>query len=93
MQDTIISVGEFQGRPAQWLKKLHDENSVLVLTENGRADAVVQDYARFQKQQETLLMLKLLVQGEADIQANRLHAQADVFAELRAALKEPGKDV
>ncbi len=46
---------------------MREEPGVLVLTQNGRASAVVQDYAQYQLQQEGLLMLKLLVQGEADI--------------------------
>ncbi len=93
MHDTIISLGDFQGSPAHWLHSLQHENSALVLTENGRASVVIQDYARFQKQQETLMMLKLLVQGEADIQAERLHTQADVFAGLRADLQDSRSDV
>lgn len=36
---------------------------------------------------ETDLMLKLLAQGEADIQNNRIKSQEQVFSELRTSLK------
>lgn len=92
MRNTIINLTEFQDTPTQWLQKLQQENSTLVLTENGHASAVVQDYAHYQKQQDTLLMLKLLVQGESDVQANRLHAQINVFSELKAKLSQEVDD-
>ena len=43
-------------------------------------------------QQEAFLMLKLMVQGEADAQNNRLIAQGVVFDTLRASLLTPSTE-
>ena len=83
MSDPIISLSDFKSDASQWLKRLQDESDAVVLTQNGRASAVVQSYDTFQRQQQALLMLKLLAQGEADIAAGRLIPQEEVFAELR----------
>ena len=83
MSDTIISLSDFKSDASQWLKRLQDESDAVVLTQNGRASAVVQSYDTFQRQQQALLMLKLLAQGEADIAAGRLIPQEEVFAKLR----------
>ncbi len=83
MSDPIISLSDFKSDASQWLKRLQDESDAVVLTQNGRASAVVQSYETFQRQQQALLMLKLLAQGEADIAAGRLIPQEEVFAELR----------
>ena len=79
----IISLSDFKSDASQWLKRLQDESDAVVLTQNGRASAVVQSYETFQRQQQALLMLKLLAQGEADIAAGRLIPQEEVFAKLR----------
>jgi prevent-host-death family protein len=83
MSDPIISLSDFKSDASQWLKRLQDESDAVVLTQNGRASAVVQSYETYQRQQQALLMLKLLAQGEADIAAGRLIPQEEVFAKLR----------
>jgi prevent-host-death family protein len=83
MSDPIISLSDFKADASQWLKRLQGESEAVVLTQNGRASAVVQSYEAFQRQQQALLMLKLLAQGEADIAAGRLIPQEAVFAKLR----------
>lgn len=83
MSDPIISLSDFKSDASQWLKRLQEESDAVVLTQNGRASAVVQSYETFQRQQQALLMLKLLAQGEADIAAGRLIPQEQVFAKLR----------
>jgi prevent-host-death family protein len=83
MNDPIISLSDFKSDASQWLKRLQEESDAVVLTQNGRASAVVQSYETFQRQQQALLMLKLLAQGEADIAAGRLIPQEEVFAKLR----------
>lgn len=83
MSDPIISLSDFKSDASQWLKRLQEESDAVVLTQNGRASAVVQSYETFQRQQQALLMLKLLAQGEADIAAGRLIPQEEVFATLR----------
>lgn len=87
MASTIISVTEFKAKAAQILAEIKAQEHTVVLTQNGRATAVVQDYEAHQRLQDAMLMLKLLSQGEADIAAGRTKPQREVFAELRARLE------
>lgn len=88
MSDPIISLSDFKSDASQWLKRLQDESDAVVLTQNGRASAVVQSYETFQRQQQALLMLKLLAQGEADIAAGRTFPQEEVFERIEKRLKQ-----
>ncbi len=88
MSDPIISLSDFKSDASQWLKRLQDESDAVVLTQNGRASAVVQSYETFQRQQQALLMLKLLAQGEADIAAGRTIPQEEVFERMEERLKQ-----
>jgi len=83
MSDPIISLSDFKADASQWIKRLQDASDAVVLTQNGRASAVVQSFESYQRQQQALLMLKLATQGEADIRAGRLTPQDAVFARLR----------
>ncbi|WP_022953340.1 type II toxin-antitoxin system Phd/YefM family antitoxin [Leucothrix mucor] len=86
MSEQIISLTEFKASASRLLESTRAGEN-LILTQNGSASAVVQDYDSYQKQRQAFLMLKLLVQGEADIQNNRTKPQKQVFSELRASLK------
>jgi prevent-host-death family protein len=90
MPDAIISLSEFKSDASRLLARMREEPGVLVLTQNGRASAVVQDYEQYQAEREGLLMLKLLVQGEVDVAQGRTIPQAEVFARLRQELSGPG---
>lgn len=58
----------------------------IIVTQNGAASAVVQNYESYQRTSAAGLLLKLVVQGEADVASGRTVSQDDVFADLRAHL-------
>ncbi len=87
MQQHIVNLTEFRSSARQMLEDLKD-GSHLILTQNGSASAVVQDYETYQQQQEAFLMLKLMAQGEGDIKHGRLTPQAEVFNDLRLELTQ-----
>jgi prevent-host-death family protein len=86
MATSIVSLSAFKAKAAQMLEEIRESQDHLVLTQNGSATAVVQDYASYQRLQDSLAMLKLMVQGESDIQAKRTTPQKRMFATIRARL-------
>ena len=90
MQEKIISLTDFKTSASRLLQETRG-GANIILTQNGTASAVVQDYARYCAQQEAFLMLKLMVQGEADAQKDRVAPQNKVFDSLRTALLKENK--
>jgi prevent-host-death family protein len=89
--EKVLSLSDFKADASRLLKEVHENPQSLVLTQNGRARAVVQDYEHFQVQQDALIMLKLMVQGEANIQNDDLSPQDEVFSSLRNKVKIAGQ--
>ena len=85
MQEQIISLTDFKTSASRLLQETRGGKNII-LTQNGSASAVVQDYANYRAQQDAFLMLKLMVQGEADVQKNRVIPQDKVFGTLRSSL-------
>ncbi|MCY3620334.1 MAG: type II toxin-antitoxin system Phd/YefM family antitoxin [Gammaproteobacteria bacterium] len=81
-----MSLSEFKAKAAQLLAEMKAGDQTIVVTQNGTATAVVQDYESHQRVQEALLFLKLVVQGEADVSAGRMVSQRQVFADIKAGL-------
>lgn len=90
MHEQIISLTDFKTSASRLLQETRG-GANIILTQNGSASAVVQDYATYRKQQDAFLMLKLMVQGEADVQKNLLTPQGKVFGSLRASLLKQQK--
>ena len=88
MTSKVISLSEFKATASQMLEQIKREQRPLVLTQNGAATAVVQDYESFRRTKDALVMLKLMVQGEADIKEGRVSSQRNVFRSLRKNLHE-----
>jgi prevent-host-death family protein len=87
MSEYILSLSDFKADASQLLKRMQETDSTpLVLTQNGRASAVVQSYDDYQHLQESLAMMKLLALGEADIQAGHVQPQDKLLARTRTRL-------
>ena len=86
MTTSIVSLSEFKAKAAQMLAEMKSTEHAIVLTQRGAASAVVQHFHSHQRLQNALIMLKLMVQGEADISAGRTTRQDRVFADLEARL-------
>ncbi len=86
MTTAIVSLSEFKAKAAQMLAEMKTTEHAIILTQRGAASAVVQDFDAHQRLRNALLMLKLMVQGEADIPAGRTTPQDRVFADIKARL-------
>ena len=89
MPTAVVSLSELKAKVAQMLAEMRATERESVLTQRGAASAVPQDVDRHQRQRSALLMLTLMVQAEADIQAGRTTPQDRVFAEIKARLSAP----
>ena len=90
MSQSILSLSEFKAEASRLLDKVRDEPGTLVLTQNGRARAVVEDYEQYQAREQALFMLKLMAQGERDAADGRVLPQEQVFEDLRQRLLASG---
>lgn len=87
MSEHILSLSDFKADASQLLKRMRDHDATpLVLTQNGRASAVVQSYEDYQQLQKSLAMMKLVSMGEADLANGKVTPQGEVFANARARL-------
>jgi len=87
MSDKIISLTHFKSQASKMLEDMHKTGTPVVLTQNGAATAVVQDVESYDRAQRALLMMKLMVQGEADVREGALSDHDSVFAALEKKLE------
>jgi len=68
----IVPLGEFKARAAKILRGLSAEGEPVVITQNGRAAAVVLSPEAFEEMRERTRVLEAVAEGLADVEAGRV---------------------
>jgi prevent-host-death family protein len=84
--EDIRPISYMKARAADLLNQVNDTHRPVVITQSGHARAILQDPETYEQTQAAMGMLKLLVQGEEDVRARRLHPQAEVFSRIERKL-------
>lgn len=87
----LVPIGEFRSRTARILDAMADEGRTLVITQNGKAKAVVMSPGAFDALRARQQVLEEIARGLADADAGRVQTTAQVRAALRARRKSPGQ--
>ena len=82
----IVPVSDFRQDAAAVLKKLQSSGGPLIVTQRGRAVAVMQSVEAYEKLQQERELLRLLAAGEREIAAGEGHTLASVLKEADALL-------
>jgi prevent-host-death family protein len=81
----IQPVSYLKANAAQIMREIAQDQRPVIITQNGKAAAVLQDVASFEQTQETLALLKILALGNAQIEAGKTKPAKEVFAKLRSS--------
>ena len=76
---TMIPVSELRQDTASVLATVRRSSSPVVITQRGRAAAVLMSVSEYERAEDERELLHLLARGERDIEANRGHDLADVM--------------
>lgn len=88
----VYSLTEFQRNAKMHLRQMKKTRRPHVLTVNGKAEAVVQDAASYQKVLEAIDRAEAIEgirRGLEDLKAGRAKPAEQVFAEMRRRFKIP----
>jgi prevent-host-death family protein len=76
--ENIVPITDLKRDAAGLVERATDEQSPIIITQNGRATAVLQDIHSYNRERESTAMMMLCAQGARDIAAGRTitHAEA-----------------
>ena len=85
--DAIEPVTVLKTRSAELIRRARETRQPVIITQNGKATAVLQDVESYQRQRQALLLLKYVALGERDLRDGAVLSDADADEHLRAKLK------
>ena len=84
----IVPVSDLRQDAAAVLRKLQSSPGPLVVTQRGRAVAVIQSIGAYEKSERERELLRLLAAGEREIDAGEGHTLSSVMKEADALLAD-----
>jgi prevent-host-death family protein len=86
IEEDIRPVTYLKARAADLLNQVNETRRAVIITQNGEPRAVLQDPQSYEGMRNALGLLKLISQGEDDIQKGRTRAQDEVFTRIEKAI-------
>jgi prevent-host-death family protein len=88
----IAPITELKRDATGLIERAAEQGSPIVITQNGRATAVLQDVASYEADRRAFALLKLALEGQADLDAGRRVTLADHRKRIAALLRPTSTD-
>jgi PHD/YefM family antitoxin component YafN of YafNO toxin-antitoxin module len=72
----------FESHAAELAREVVDSGETILITQDGQARLALMDIGAYERQAETLAMLKVLALGRRDIEEGRFREAEEVFRHL-----------
>jgi len=86
LSQDIKPISYLKTKTADVIKSVNETKRSIFITQNGEAKAVIQDIKSYEKLQDSLALLKLIVQSENDINQGKFKGQEEMFDGLEQKL-------
>jgi prevent-host-death family protein len=87
----VAPITELKRDAASLIERASEQRSPIVITQSGRATAVLQDVASFEQERQAFALLKLALQGDSDVAAGRTVSRAEYKRRLADLIKARAK--
>ena len=86
LSQDIKPISYLKAKTADVINSVNENQRAMIITQNGEAKAVVQDIKSYENLQNSLNLLKLIVQSENDIEKGNIIKQEEMFNNLEQRL-------
>jgi prevent-host-death family protein len=83
LSSQIKPISYLKAHASEIVRNIGKQQEPLIITQNGKAKAVVQDIESYEQTQETMALLKILALGSRQIEQGKVQPAADVIKRLR----------
>lgn len=84
LSSQIKPISYLKAHAAEIVRRLGEQQRPLIITQNGEAKAVIQDLKSYEREQETMALLKILALGNRQVEEGRVQPVAEAIKRVRA---------
>jgi prevent-host-death family protein len=86
IENDIRPITYLKSRAANLLKQVNETKRPVIITQNGKPRAVLQDPQSYESMRNALGLLKLISQGEENIRKGKVSPQNNVFSRIEKTI-------
>ncbi len=86
ISDSVKPISYFKTHASEMIKTINEQHQTMIITQNGEAKAVIQDVQSYDNMQESLALMKILVQSQKSAKDKKLKPIRKSFESIRAKL-------
>ena len=90
ISEDIKSVSDLKKKTNEIFRQMHQTGRPIIVTVNGKPDAVLMDVEVFEKKLRSLNLGVLLAEAEADVKEGRVRGARGFMKEFKKSAKVPG---
>lgn len=91
LRQDIRSVTTLKAQAAELIEQVNREQRPVVITQRGRARAVLLDPESYERMRDAIGLLKLIAEGEEAVRRGRTESQEALFARLERRVEASRK--
>ena len=84
----IEPVTVLKTRSAELIRQARETGQPIIITQNGKPTAVLQDVESFQRQREALTLLKVLAKGDQELSEGKVISHDEALRRIERKLKD-----
>ncbi len=83
LSEAVVPISYAKAHASELLANIARDRNPVVITQNGKAQAVLLDLESYEEIQDSLALLKILAQGREDVRNKRYRPFRQAFAQIR----------
>ena len=86
LSECVKPISYVKAHASEVIRQVNRDGKPLFVTLNGEAKVVIEDIREYEKQQETLSLLKLLALGRREVENRAVRPASEAFANIDARI-------
>ncbi len=86
-RESVKPITYLKTNTAELVREVNEDGRTVTITQNGEAKVVVMDVDTYDRWKSALALMKLLAQGESDVETGRTVGTEEAFKRARKAIK------
>jgi prevent-host-death family protein len=91
-RESVKPITYLKSNAAELVREVNEGGRTVTITQNGEAKVVVMDVDTYDRWRSALALMKLLAQGEADVQTGRTVGNEETFKRARRVINRSDRD-
>ena len=87
LSETVKPISYLKAHASEILRDVNNTGKTIIITQNGKAKAVLQDVKVYEDLQESLALLKIIALGDKNLKKKNFKPAKQSFLDIRTEIK------